>query len=132
MLRAIAQARAVCSPQSGILSAIAMFHQLTEFMPLTNAVGCLEFGWNLWGYCYKHEREGYSLSFISMPTSPWMVNGGAAVGFLAIGLLFIAVGRWLKSTFWYLAGTLFCCFCLIQLYIAHRLIWALTHPPTVN
>ncbi len=75
---------------------------------------------------------GYSLSFISISASPWMVNGGAAVFFLSLGPLFILVGRWLKSRFWYLVGALFCCLCLAQLYFAHRLIWSMTHFPTVN
>jgi hypothetical protein len=72
------------------------------------------------------------ISLISVPTSPWMANGGAAVFFLALSLLFISVGRWLKSTFWYLAGAFWCCLCLAQLYFAHRLIWNMTHLPSVN
>jgi len=101
-------------------------------MPLTNSVRCLESG-AIGGIIeIGTDWRFYSLSFISIPTSPWMVNGGAAIGFLAFGLIFIVVGRWLKSTFWYLAGAFYCCACLAQLYFAHRLIWAATHPPTVN
>jgi hypothetical protein len=74
----------------------------------------------------------HSLTFISIPTSPWMANGGAAVFFLGLGLLFISVGRWLKSKFWYLAGAVWCCLCFVQLYFAHRLIWNMTHFPTVK
>ena len=69
------------------------------------------------------------MGLVLLPTSVWTANGGAAILFVVVGLVFLLIGKRLKSRFWYLMGALFCVACLAQLYLAHRMISSIAPLP---
>jgi hypothetical protein len=44
------------------------------------------------------------VGLVLLPTSVWTANGGAAILFLVVVLVFLLTGKRLKSRFWYLMG----------------------------